>query len=807
MSTSSATLKRIRDNYSVTYKGYSVKRDLTQEREDYIAVREYFLKREVALGRIDAAHLNVIEDFSFPSDTLVATYTNPKTGFQEHISMRDVKEANDVLQPFLEKSAKVQREMGISLLPHCKGNNSDRAKESLQKNNDKALSALTLTEQEAFDKLLPQTLAHLPPHLQAEPGIKAIITRRVLFIEFYQKRLIDTLKGKIADREQALQGPINDQMVANKIHQEIQHLKGLLDKVEKLDKYALYHALVAHPVGPEDRNAAANKLYEQVKADIAGHTGFTFSKLNPFSKGSKPTEVQNEYALDVAALLFTDARSNLDFSRQTQRPLKRERLEDVFMREAIKFAMHVDATPGNEFQAEGFQNTIFLNEMKEGLLDEVKTELSALGAIATHAIGFHQGNEYQTPAPEDYAQNATAEQKQAVDKRNEDAAVQNAATLKGHIAAHRTRVRKDLTLDQVPKPQNQNTGLLANPVAQIGPVQVGPLALVTAGATVASQLLPEVAVHTLTNWMPEFVVNGVRAVANHPITAIFGATIADQAISYAAPKVRGPDRIVRREFKKRRALGVAAVGAGALMLVRSAPQATLDSVLAVTDSLKQYCFIPANTAVKLVGGIVVAEKVARRVGTDIKERNYTRLAVMATAGTLAVLMYQAVNDGVVDNSLLEVSGNAIGSMLNYVAETAYNVYSYNRLTQWASTIGVSGLLALTEGKPLQMAAIEGAVSIPMGGMPINRLAVAGSKVADDVLPEKVAKVVRVPANIATRFTANIGMAKNGEMIGGVVVGVCNIAGRAFGLFASFGRGVASAYETMRQSNSTALSIM
>lgn len=841
--TSSAILDQIRANYAVGYAGYKIDRDTTVEVEEFLAVREYFLQREVQLGRIDDAHLNDILDFKFPDDSLVATYTNPRTGAESRIAMRDVKEpaAVSVLQPYLIKSAKWQKEMGISLHAYSKGNN--LGQDPLQKGKDKALGKLTLTQQDAFDKLLPKVLANLPPHLQADPGAKEIIARCFLFVDFCQNRLPVSLQEMITSREQELQGPI-DPMVERRMRGEITDLKKLLKKLQNLDTYALYTALAAL-VSHGDLGQARAQLHAQVKADILGHTGIIFSN-------KELSKEQNEYALDVLALLSPDAREYAVFCRETGRPMKKESIEDIFIREAIKFARHADRTPGNEFRAENFENCIFLKDMSEGLKQEVKEKLLLLGTIATHAIVQREAGAYETPLPQAYPAGASEADQKRIDADNATKLKADEATLKGHIAAHRARVLEEEKKYRTPAdlPQLANPGPLAAPVVDLGPIPgPGVLTVATAVVTAGTQLAPAIieggsrAIQAIGSWIPqsvansagnllamapavpEVVVNGlrsiqaitplvtqpvmsvVRAVHDHPIAALGAATVADSVYSYVRPMERGPDGVARRRFKPKRALGMTAVGTAGALALYHAPQAALQSVVAAADGLKDWIFIPANVGIKLVGGLLVAEKVAKTVGSNIKERQFFKLSCLLGAGTLALLMYRAANDGVVDNSVLEIAGNWVGSQLTAVADTAYHLYNYSSATRAASMVGVSGLLAWNEGKPIKTGAIEGLFAIPMGGMPLNQLVIAGGAAADRTLPPKAAAIITVPADAAKRFTGNISMVKNGQMLGGLVVGVWGLAGKLFGKASEMAGVLGKTYEQMRETKTPVMSLI
>lgn len=754
MTTSSTTVERLRANYSSSYKGVALENKDPQRADRFIAVREYFLRREVELGHIDAKHMDVIDDFEFPIDTFSATYTNPKTGGISRIAMREVEEAREVLEPYLEESEECQKRSCVSFIAHSKGNQLKSATLiPLQKKEDTVLEKLSLTFQDVFDKVLPQALSNLPS--EVDPNDKNVIARRLLFVEHFHAKMTESINAKIETRKQALKSPAIDGVMKRDIQSEINHLTKLQEQLKNLDIYALSKALTAYPIEPQNMNEVASKLQDEVAKEIlAGQTGWKdkLKEYNPLGKGKQLTEDQREYAIDVSRLLFTDLGEYVAFCQDPKHKLKikNESIEDIFMREALKFSMHQAGVPGEEFKAEDFQKGILLNEMSDALKAEMKEEFCNLGIVATHAIGFGADVEYTTEALEDYPANATPEQKKAVDASNATKRTANAAALKGHIAAHRGRIDKTITMDAVRARSDQlDQGILSTPVPMplqrlvsgalnwvlpleasqfiqnTLPNQVTALTAMSAGVHFLQEITPPAVFAEFSKVAPAFLVQAVETSKQNPMSFFAVATALGMLATWVYPNVYGKDGKVTRKLNHKRIALAGAMTAGGVALALNASNAMAQWFTSAVN----YLSVPSNL-VNLVGWTVVVNQGL----SNLRERKLVPLLGVAALG--GMLAY---------GEPLRIIGSVATASAQAVSNAVQYVVDYNFITSAVGNV-VAGI-----GRAIAPVVTTVALS-------------NGVKLYSRLLPGPVGSVLD---SGVTQFSTNVQKGQAGKMLGGV----------------------------------------
>jgi len=369
-------------------------------------------------------------------------------------------------------------------------------------------------------------------------------------------------------------------------------------------------------------------------------------------------------------------------------------LESIFINEATKFALELDQLPGNEYHAELFASYIDQLNIGFDLKQELKTEVLKLGVIASHAIGGKEDNEYEIA----------------------ESAEQRATKLKQDIATHRSRVKSSMTLEQCP--QELPNATLLSPMRVI---------LSTAVISMARNFLPE-------------------ALFSRSTEVLIGATILDKMYGYICPRVRGADGLPSQSFSPKR---FALVTATATAIALYTPQIVGESMGAMTEFFKAYSFLPFNTIIKVTGALVLAEEVGKRLGTAVKERNYTRLAIAGAAGALALMMYQADSVGIIGNSLTSLS----------------QIYQSNRWTQLVTIILFSTLLSRNEGESIKRGVLIGGIAYLAGSLPLGNYLDAGQGVVRRVLPEQIAPKINLPISYAAQVSTNLLNVKVGETLG------------------------------------------
>lgn len=632
-----------------------------------------------------------------------------------------------------------------------------------------------------FDTFLPEFLSKLPPGVG--PAEKQIIARRFISAEHDHTKKKEELTAKIAAREQAKTVPGNNVQL---LESEITQLKALLEELNNLDLYALFKVLSLYPAGPMhagDKEAFANYVFEQVTKEIlekvesdwqqqAG-TLAKFREKFPGASKRKLTEAQIAYARDIAGMVYLDREGYFNHCRQNNLKTKREGIADVFLREALKFSMHRDRTPGEEFKAEDFQKCIFLNKMGDALKAEMRADFRNHGIVATHAIGPSVATEYQTQAMESHPDpaNATPEEMKAIEDRNAGRRTANFDALKRDIATHRERVRvnKGLTIDDVRARWNQNNpdpGVMSTPVPMplqtiasgardlmiahtptvvtralngvvpteisqlfqnipnMLPNQVTAVAAMSAGVHFLREITPPAVFAEFSKVAPAFLVQAVETAQQNPQAFLAVATALGMLATWVYPSVYGADGTRSRKLNHTRIALAGAMTVGGVALALNAPNAMAQWFTAAVD----YLSVPSNL-VNLVGWTVVGN-----VGlSSLRERKIKPLLGAAALGSMLAYGEPLGMIGAAGTATVQ----AVSSAVQYV------IYS-NPVTGTVGN-GVAGVVRA-------IASVAAPLAVAEGVKLYGRL----------LLPEPVGEVV---ANGATKYSEAVLQVQGGKRLG------------------------------------------
>ena len=581
---------------------------------------------------------NSVNDFQISPRSQIATYTDP-SGRSEEIDLPGIEDPRiqEALAAFYEitPGAKIQMRCA-QVIAGSKGNQSG------YKTLRRTTSALNnLPTDFDYSK-------HIPSVLAKESSVKnrREISRRFLFVENF----LGKWKEKINERGKAKQKELNNPALpdrqALKLRKELQELNKIQSQLENIDMYALSRALEQIPVGRLNRvtlDEIAEKLQQAVLEDIK-------PKKWLGAKRAEHSEADIEYAKDVAGMLYCERKSYFDYCNKVFDDTKREGPADIFLREAIRFA----ASQG-EYTAEGFKESILLNDMSDDLKKEVQDDLNATGVLASHAIEDIDLKEYETA---DIPEDATNEEKAKLQR-------ENIAKMQKALKAHKEKINKDLKLANIPPTPEQDPG-----VRSMVKHVVVPAAAATAGAMVAAGTLtgiidPQIAWqlgqyvlnnpvpviasaallyalrHRVAPFVPEvrsivsnvvlpaaaagaIVAAGAYAgiidpqmplqlvnyIQNHPARMIASASILDslrhQVVSFVSPQVRDPETgHVRRRFNYRRmAIGTAVLATlSAIAMYNETSRVILQSIAQAVDFVWNNTYLPFQVNTQWIPGL------------------------------------------------------------------------------------------------------------------------------------------------------------------------------------------------------------
>lgn len=780
----------VRGNYARgTTSGYILGKGSEEEVDAFIKVRNLLLQKEKDNKKL-TGDLNEIK-FRITFGTLQAIYWHPNNpAISGNIDLLGVEDPviAEALQVYFAE-ANVEPEEDYPIEANSKGDKfggPPLAKDA----KDVPLQKLSITLDQTFEKLLPEFLSKLPP--QFGSAEKQVITRRFHFVEYFHTKMNETITAKIAARSQALNVPGNN---AEALQSEINKLQALQEELKSLDIYALFKLLSLYPIVPmqaKDKEAFAKHLFEQVSKEIkvnvesdwqqqAGVLAKVKDKL-PFASKRQLTEAHLGYARDIAGMVYLDREGYFSHCRQNKLKTKKEGIADLFLREALKFSMHQVQGPGEEFKAEDFQKCIFLNKMGDALKAEMREELRDLGITASHAIGFGTGNQYQTkPLEAPPANDATDEEKKAVDERNAAIRAENAGALAKDIAAHRNLVDKNIDINtirerwkQIPDPgilsmpvdmplqklaekggdlihtftpapiqalargavsvmdalTPEILGILPSDVVQFAqnipnmlPNQVALITAMSAGVHFLQEITPPAVFAEFSKIAPAFLVQAVETSKQNPNSFIAVATALGMLATLLYPNDYGKDGKVKRILNPKRVLLAGAMTAGGVALAVNYPSA----VAQWFTSAVNYLSVPGNL-INLLGWTVVGN----RGLAYLKDRKIVPLLGVAALG--GMLAY---------GQPMGVIGNVVSASSQVIANAVqYAVYS-NPIT------GKMGDIVLG------VASIAAPVVVP-------GIMAAGVKLYSRLLPQSIGSVLD---NGAAQFSTNVQKVKAGQMLG------------------------------------------
>ena len=411
--------------------------------------------------------LNRIWDFHIKFEEEMITYTIPDTeGHMVAIPFEEVFEkvqVDSILKDFrllIDAAEKHTPYSRFKISPKGKGNL--KGKGTLQRSTN-ATKALPSNFKDVSKMMLPRFLFGQPE------GHCDVITRRHHFVEYITSKLIlkideriKKVEGNSAQIKQAQQTPETTRIQAQ-LNATLKGLKARKEAFEKMDGYALVMGLCTHPGSghsSDDLDNAADFLGDLIRKELLGITqnGLdaqkgTFDKLK-FWKSSPKAKLEpadEAYIQDVKGMLHTgriqDEKGMLYTSRseyfraeyfkhcqKNRLEQKKEGLEDIFIREAVKFAA------GPNYKPDTLVDSLIFDGVSEDMKRELETDLKNIARVSRYAIGHAQEGEF---APKPYPDKATDEEKKQID-------LDNFQQLGKDIESVRSRVNQDLTVDQIP---------------------------------------------------------------------------------------------------------------------------------------------------------------------------------------------------------------------------------------------------------------------------------------------------------------------------------------------------------------------
>lgn len=380
-------------------------------------ISEYFNVRDLLLSeKGHGEYVDQIRDFKINFDLEIATYSLPGTDEKYAVDLKKITDSGVIASlNFLKDTAKAKlggSDTGTVWSEKSKGNLGGKA--GLQKKNE-ALRALQLPIEQGGRELLASILKDVPV---AED--RKNIVRRHQFAEFTLKKLKEQIDKKVevknTEHTQLYAQPrtTEQQRRITELERENQELIKVKNKLNEIDTYALTMLIAIHPVGTHwhgDIEKSSNFIRKLATKNI-------LKKRNDQKKrfwSKDATELKREesaYIDDMIGMLHKGRAEYIIYCKQNKIQFKKEGIEDLLLREAIKFA------DGEEYTAEGFKDAIHFDSLPE----EVKKELDALfddvALMATEAIPADSG-EY--PVEVGYPDKASDREKEKLDKQREDA--------------------------------------------------------------------------------------------------------------------------------------------------------------------------------------------------------------------------------------------------------------------------------------------------------------------------------------------------------------------------------------------------
>ncbi len=224
---------------------------------------------------------------------------------------------------------------------------------------------------------------------------------------------------------------------------------------------------------------------------------------------------------------------------------KKEGVTDIIVREASAFSVMAE-----EYTAEGFKKSALLAEMTPDLRKEIESDLNALGILASHAVPQRKKDEFLVE--QGFPENATDEEKLKLYEERLERMTQN-------VEAFRGRVKTDLTMDQIPLPQEEESTFWSAMLTGSVLATVAVVAMVA--GTYSGVISPQTS-----QQLTEYAVS-------YPGRLIATASLVDMAkkklVAYTAPQVREKDGSVRRKVNKNKIATLTAATAAITAFVAS----------------------------------------------------------------------------------------------------------------------------------------------------------------------------------------------------------------------------------------------
>jgi len=502
--------------------------------------------KKAALARCGVSPHGV-NDFNISIASRTGYFTNPATGNTEEVDLLapDCKDAFDRYTRIVPGARNLMNYWSVS--SGCKG---DQGGNSSLRKSTSSLSALPRDID--FDAKIPEVLAR---HSSAAERHK--VARSFVFVEAYLSKFRGKVDELIESKQKELKGSSLPDIQANRLQKELKDLRKLKRELDSVDLFAISTVLKHLPAGHANTQVLANKEEEVRKAVL--------DRIKPNLKqrifGKKPTQLELEYANDVAGMLYQGRKSYYEYAEKMfgGRP-KQEHVSDIFLREARIFGV---MNPDEEYGAEGFRDSVLLQDMSDDLKAEMQDVLGGLGRVTSNACKEMQLHDYidQTvPTGTSNEENAKAQ----VDK------------MQASLSKHRKKVQKKMGLDPatLPKPVAPSPGVGSAVRTGLGVAAVGGLA--TAVASYAGMPIPA----GMTNVMSYFNNSLGRVIA--------GVTLIDslrhRVHDFVRPKRRvpGTGAVQRKLSYKRLALAGGAAVLAAMAYAAGAP--FLEAMAAPTTS-------------------------------------------------------------------------------------------------------------------------------------------------------------------------------------------------------------------------------
>lgn len=326
-------------------RGIQWKRGVPHDQTDlknHFQLRRAVLKQAVNEGRISEDQISQVKGFRVNFTKQLITFEIP--GIKERV-VYGFEDLNDGIKPLNYLISKANREKyyhaPTPMLGTIKGKGNPHGLDPLQRKTA-AANKLTKSFDEARTTLLPQMLAKLPD----DPAYRQKIVKRLEHAEFLNYRMLAKVESTIEQKNQVLgqlrAGPQDraGPQIA-RLNAEIEELTGLRQKFERLDVYALTMALIHLPVGKynsDQLNQATGALLQNVEEDLLANTPGAGLKARLLRKEKTLDEADRAYAKSVAGLLHKTRGEYNSYCRKQNLRGEKEGLEDVILREAVRFA-------------------------------------------------------------------------------------------------------------------------------------------------------------------------------------------------------------------------------------------------------------------------------------------------------------------------------------------------------------------------------------------------------------------------------------------------------------------------------------